>query len=112
MEFIDDALGILQKLQTLVTSRRFIVSLGAAIMTLLTLVQVIVPAIGIDVDVSNMPSEEAVAAHVENAAIGFGALLASALTLATFVFGLVRPLIGSYTERPPGFDKVAPPKDD
>lgn len=105
MEFVDDALSILDKIRTLVTSRRFALALAGAVWALLVLVQLIAPAIGVELDTSGMPTEEAVAARIEHGVTQLGAFLSALGVVATMVWGIIRPLVDSYTTRPPGYDK-------
>jgi hypothetical protein len=96
---MSETMNLLEKVGSLLQSRRLWVLLAQGVAVLIAIVGLVAPVL--DYEVPELPDEEALAARLESAAAKFAALLMSAVAIFKWLSG-AQQLSTDYTFRPAG----------
>lgn len=105
MEFMNDALSWLEKINTLLSSRRLWLTSAEAVLAVIAILVIVAPALDVDVDTSNLPDDEALADRLIAGTRSIAALIGGVVIVLRELASFAN-LRDSYHNRPPGFDKL------
>jgi len=96
---MDEFMGILEKIKTLLRSRRLWMLLAQAVIAVLLIAGMFVPLLGLDAP--DVPDEDALTDRLAAAGERIAAVIGAVLTIISF-FASARQTSADYTLRPPG----------